>query len=146
MISFREHAVYSLCHQVPYPLINHLSRPPQTLQGLCPLAFRTRTFEAFTLYFVKDIESLEVFDNVKELTVVGKLCFLPKPSISTEVELNSQPLLHIYTRSSILQRCPSHPMVVMDGRSTTFSENTCVKGSACARKPGDSRISTKTIP
>ncbi|KIM30967.1 hypothetical protein M408DRAFT_327880 [Serendipita vermifera MAFF 305830] len=61
---------------IPYPLINQLARPPQTLQGLCPLAFRTRTFEAFVLYFVKDIESLEVFDTVKELTVIASVTHL----------------------------------------------------------------------
>lgn len=61
---------------VPYPLINQLTRLPQTLQGLSPLAFRTRTFEAFTLFFPRDTDATQVFDTVRELTVVASVTHL----------------------------------------------------------------------
>ncbi|KAG8934588.1 hypothetical protein FRC02_009668 [Tulasnella sp. 418] len=55
---------------VPYPLISSVVRLPQTLQGHARLAFRTRTFETFTLVFGKDSEATDVFESVRELTVV----------------------------------------------------------------------------
>ena len=44
---------------------------PHTLEGAAPLAFRTRTFETFTLTFASDSEALDVFESIKELTVVS---------------------------------------------------------------------------
>ncbi|PVF99054.1 phosphatases II, partial [Serendipita vermifera] len=75
---------------VPYPLISQVARQPPTLQGLCPLAFRLRTFEAFTLYFSKESDGMEVIDTVKGLTVVGSVTHLyaffysPEHSISND--------------------------------------------------------------
>ncbi|GJE96888.1 myotubularin family protein [Phanerochaete sordida] len=54
---------------VPYPLIALVTRMPQTIQGRCPLTFRTRTFETFTLSFKHDRDAMDVFDSVKDLTV-----------------------------------------------------------------------------
>ncbi|KDQ60914.1 hypothetical protein JAAARDRAFT_191045 [Jaapia argillacea MUCL 33604] len=55
---------------VPYPLISLVTRLPQTLQGRCPLTVRCRTFETFSLVFTKESEAVDVFESVKELTVV----------------------------------------------------------------------------
>lgn len=63
--------MYCVGVQVPYPLVNLLTRPPQTLHGQTPLTFRTKTFDSFTLYFVKESEASDVFESVRELTVVG---------------------------------------------------------------------------
>ncbi|RDB22283.1 Phosphoinositide 3-phosphatase [Hypsizygus marmoreus] len=54
---------------VPYPIISLVSCLPQTLQGLCPVTFHTRTFETFSLAFSKENEATDVFESVKELTV-----------------------------------------------------------------------------
>ncbi|KAI0934675.1 hypothetical protein AcV5_006441 [Taiwanofungus camphoratus] len=54
---------------VPYPLISLVTRLPLTLQGLCPLTIRTRTFETFSLLFPTESDAVDVFDSVKELTV-----------------------------------------------------------------------------
>ena len=58
--------------KMPYPLISLVTKLPQTIQGLSPLSFRCRTFETFTLAFQRDTEALDVFDSVRELTVVSK--------------------------------------------------------------------------
>ena len=55
--------------QVPYPLIALVTRLPQTLSGQCPINFRCRTFESFSLFFDREDEALDVFESVKELTV-----------------------------------------------------------------------------
>ena len=57
--------------QVPYPLISLVMRLPLTLQGLCPLTFHCRTFETFSLAFAKEIDTTDVFESVKELTVAS---------------------------------------------------------------------------
>jgi len=59
--------------QVPYSLISLVQRQPQTLNGRFPLNFNTRTFEVFTLSFLKDTEATDVFESVKELTVISTL-------------------------------------------------------------------------
>jgi len=59
--------------QVPYPLISLVQRQPQTLNGRSPLNLNTRTFEAFTLSFLKYTEATDVFESVKELTVTSTL-------------------------------------------------------------------------
>ncbi|GJJ12574.1 hypothetical protein Clacol_006817 [Clathrus columnatus] len=43
---------------------------PQTLQGSNPLAFRCRNFENFSLSFSREQDALDVFESVKELTVI----------------------------------------------------------------------------
>ncbi|KAK7693839.1 hypothetical protein QCA50_003411 [Cerrena zonata] len=58
---------------VPYPLISLVTRLPQTLSGLYPLTTRTRTFETFSLSFKVLQESIDVFESVKELTVVTSI-------------------------------------------------------------------------
>lgn len=55
--------------QVPYPLISTVVRLPLSLHGQSPIAFRTRTFEYFTLTFTRDRDALDVFESIKELTV-----------------------------------------------------------------------------
>ncbi|KAA1469200.1 phosphatases II [Dentipellis sp. KUC8613] len=54
---------------VPYPLIALVTRLPQTLSGQCPITFRCRTFETFSLSFPKDSDAADVFESIKELTV-----------------------------------------------------------------------------
>ena len=69
---------YCNIDQVAYPLINHVNRLPQTLSGQCPISFRCRTFETFSLSFEQDAEATDVFDTVKELTVASVYpCFCP---------------------------------------------------------------------
>ncbi|KAI9445984.1 phosphatases II [Lactarius indigo] len=58
---------------VAYPLINHVNRLPQTLSGQCPISFRCRTFETFSLSFEQDAEATDVFETVKELTVADSV-------------------------------------------------------------------------
>jgi myotubularin-related protein 6/7/8 len=58
--------------KVPYPLISTVVRLPLSLYGQSPIAFRTRTFEYFTLVFNKDKDAYDVFESVKELTVTCK--------------------------------------------------------------------------
>lgn len=58
---------------VAYPLINHVNRLPQTLSGQCPISFRCRTFETFSLSFERDAEATDVFETVKELTVADSV-------------------------------------------------------------------------
>ncbi|KAF8586562.1 phosphatases II [Ramaria rubella] len=76
---------------VPYPLISLVTRLPQTLQGLTPLAFRCRTFETFTLSFVQDQDATDVFESVKELTVATSVTqlyafnYVPNPSLPTQI-------------------------------------------------------------
>jgi len=55
--------------QTAYPLINLVTRLPQTFNGLSPLCIRTRTFETFTLSFFVDQRCGDVFETVKDLTV-----------------------------------------------------------------------------
>lgn len=43
---------------------------PLSLHGQSPIAFRSRTFEYFTLTFTRERDALDVFESVKELTVV----------------------------------------------------------------------------
>ncbi|KDQ07073.1 hypothetical protein BOTBODRAFT_167425 [Botryobasidium botryosum FD-172 SS1] len=54
---------------IPYPLISLVTRLPQTLHGLSPLAFRCRTFETFTLSFWKPSDAIDVFDSIRNSTV-----------------------------------------------------------------------------
>ncbi|CAL1705304.1 unnamed protein product [Somion occarium] len=54
----------------PYPLISLVTRLPQTLSGLYPLTVHTRTFETFTLSFKALQDAVDVFESIKELTVV----------------------------------------------------------------------------
>ncbi|KAH9950277.1 phosphatases II [Amylocystis lapponica] len=75
---------------VPYPLISLVTRLPLTLQGLCPLTFRSRTFETISLLFTSERDAIDVFDSVKELTVatsVGQLYafnYVPNPPYSAQ--------------------------------------------------------------
>lgn len=62
--------------QVLYPLVNLCTRLPQGLQGRTPLLIRTRTFEALTFSFRKEVDAFNVFETVRELTVAG-VHFLP---------------------------------------------------------------------
>ena len=63
--------------QVPYPLIALVTRLPQTLSGQCPINFRCRTFESFSLFFDREDEALDVFESVKELTVARAFSSIP---------------------------------------------------------------------
>ncbi|KAH9980851.1 protein-tyrosine phosphatase-like protein [Lactifluus volemus] len=73
---------------VAYPLINLVTRLPQTLSGQCPISFRCRTFETFSLSFEKDSDATDVFESVKELTVANSVtqlyafCYTPSPPLS----------------------------------------------------------------
>ncbi|KAI0261317.1 Myotubularin-like phosphatase domain-containing protein, partial [Gloeopeniophorella convolvens] len=73
---------------VTYPLINLVTRLPQTLSGQCPISFRCRTFETFSLSFEKDLEAMDVFESVKELTVANSVSqlyafyYTPSPPLS----------------------------------------------------------------
>ncbi|KAF8470480.1 phosphatases II [Russula ochroleuca] len=73
---------------VPYPLINLVTRLPQTLSGQCPISFRCRTFETFSLSFERDTDAADVFESVKELTVANSVtqlyafCYTPSPPLS----------------------------------------------------------------
>ncbi|KAI0253526.1 protein-tyrosine phosphatase-like protein [Lactifluus subvellereus] len=58
---------------VAYPLINLVTRHPQTLSGQCPISFRCRTFETFSLSFERDPDATDVFESVKELTVANSV-------------------------------------------------------------------------
>ncbi|KZS99640.1 uncharacterized protein LAESUDRAFT_107245, partial [Laetiporus sulphureus 93-53] len=70
---------------IPYPLISLVTRLPLTLQGLCPLTIRTRTFESIILLFSTEKEAVDVFESVKELTVTASVTqlyafyFVPNP-------------------------------------------------------------------
>ncbi|KIY43517.1 phosphatases II, partial [Fistulina hepatica ATCC 64428] len=55
---------------VPYSLISLVTKLPQTLQGQCPLSLHTRTFESYTFTFVNDASAADVFESVRDLTVV----------------------------------------------------------------------------
>lgn len=79
---YQYHLIIAL--QVPYPLISLVTRLPQTLYGAAPLAFRTRTFETFNLTFGREAEAADVFDSIKELTVISEI---PFPVISGELPL-----------------------------------------------------------
>ncbi|KAF8263066.1 protein-tyrosine phosphatase-like protein [Lactarius quietus] len=74
---------------VAYPLINHVNRLPQTLSGQCPISFRCRTFETFSLSFEQDAEATDVFDTVKELTVAESVTqlyafnYTPSPPLTS---------------------------------------------------------------
>ncbi|KAJ3564809.1 hypothetical protein NP233_g8047 [Leucocoprinus birnbaumii] len=74
---------------VPYPLISLVQRLPQALNGQSPLSFSTRTFEAFTLLFLRDSDATDVFESVKELTVAVSVTQLyaffysPNPPLPT---------------------------------------------------------------
>ncbi|KAI0291199.1 protein-tyrosine phosphatase-like protein [Multifurca ochricompacta] len=73
---------------VAYPLINLVTRLPQTLSGQCPISFRCRTFETFSLSFERDAEATDVFESVKELTVANSVTrlyafyYTPTPPLS----------------------------------------------------------------
>ncbi|KAH9989088.1 protein-tyrosine phosphatase-like protein [Russula compacta] len=58
---------------VAYPLINLVTGLPQTLSGQCPISFRCRTFETFSLSFERDTDAADVFESVKELTVANSV-------------------------------------------------------------------------
>ncbi|EKM55086.1 uncharacterized protein PHACADRAFT_208612 [Phanerochaete carnosa HHB-10118-sp] len=74
---------------VPYPLIALVNRMPQTIQGRSPVAFRTRTFETFTLSFKQESDAIDVFDSVKDLTVATSITqlyafhYTPNPPFTT---------------------------------------------------------------
>ncbi|CAE6517170.1 unnamed protein product [Rhizoctonia solani] len=55
---------------IPYPLISLVTRLPQTLTGSSPISVRCRTFENLALYFESSLEASDVFDSVRESTVV----------------------------------------------------------------------------
>ena len=79
MSSYTTHAILTVQHhftQVAYPLINLVTRLPQTLSGQCPISFRCRTFETFSLSFERDPDATDVFESVKELTVASKHTFV----------------------------------------------------------------------
>lgn len=61
-------------YKVPYPLISTVVRLPLSLHGQSPIAFRSRTFEYFTLTFTRDRDALDVFESIKELTVACEHC------------------------------------------------------------------------
>lgn len=62
--------------QILYPLVSMCTRLPQGLQGRTPLLIRTRTFDALTFSFRKEVDAFNVFETVRELTVAG-VHFLP---------------------------------------------------------------------
>ncbi|KAK0463836.1 protein phosphatase [Desarmillaria tabescens] len=70
---------------VPYPLISLVTCLPQTIQGQCPLTFNSRTFETFTVSFMRESDAIDVFESVKELTVATSVqqlyafFYIPKP-------------------------------------------------------------------
>ncbi|KAF9030843.1 phosphatases II [Hymenopellis radicata] len=72
---------------VPYPLISLVTRLPQTHQGQSPLTLHSRTFETFSLVFIKDSDASDVFESVKELTVTTSVqqlyafFYSPKPPL-----------------------------------------------------------------
>ncbi|KAI0056466.1 phosphatases II [Artomyces pyxidatus] len=74
---------------VPYPLVNLVTRLPQTLSGQCPITFRCRTFETFSLSFDKESDAADVFDSVKELTVAPSVTqlyaffYVPNPPLTS---------------------------------------------------------------
>ncbi|KAG9012090.1 hypothetical protein FRB93_002233 [Tulasnella sp. JGI-2019a] len=80
---------------VPYPLMASVTRMPLTLHGFAPLTFRTRTFEMFTLTFARELEAGDVFDSVKELTVITKIeqlyafDYVPNPPLDSSVGWNT---------------------------------------------------------
>ncbi|KAN0103897.1 Protein-tyrosine phosphatase-like protein [Russula decolorans] len=73
---------------IGYPLINLVSRLPQTLSGQRPISFRCRTFETFSLSFERDTDAADVFESVKELTVANSVTqlyafnYTPSPPLS----------------------------------------------------------------
>lgn len=56
--------------QIPYPMISLVTKQPQTISGWSPLTFHCRNFRSFTFSFRKDSDAADVFDSVKDLTVV----------------------------------------------------------------------------
>ena len=56
-------------------MISLVTRLPQTLYGAAPLAFRTRTFETFNLTFAREGDAVDVFESIKELTVISELYY-----------------------------------------------------------------------
>ena len=85
---------------MPYPLISLVTRLPQTLEGLSPLAFRCRTFETFSLTFEADSEALDVFESIRELTVASKFP-TPEPHNSSPLKPLLQLLSTNYTHLTI---------------------------------------------
>ncbi|TFK54732.1 phosphatases II [Heliocybe sulcata] len=79
---------------VPYPLISLVTRLPQTLQGRCPITVRCRTFETFSLVFVQESVAIDVFESVKELTVITSVqqlyafFYTPNPPFPTNTGWN----------------------------------------------------------
>ncbi|KAI9509600.1 phosphatases II [Russula earlei] len=73
---------------VAYPLINLVTRIPQTLSGQCPISFRCRTFDSFSLSFEREADATDVFESVKELTVANSVTqlyafyYTPSPPLS----------------------------------------------------------------
>ncbi|KAF8319412.1 phosphatases II, partial [Clavulina sp. PMI_390] len=61
---------------VPYPLVSTVVRLPLSLHGQSPIAFRSRTFEYFSLTFSREKDSIDVFESVKELTVAPSVTSL----------------------------------------------------------------------
>ncbi|KAH7103995.1 phosphotyrosine protein [Auriculariales sp. MPI-PUGE-AT-0066] len=87
-----------------YPLISLVTRMPHTLSGEAPLAFRTCTFDTFTLTFVDDSQAFDVFESVKELTVVTSVTQLYAFNYKPQPPLPSNEGWTLYTPRTEFQR------------------------------------------
>jgi hypothetical protein len=58
--------------QIPYPLINLVTRLPLTIQGNAPLSVQTRIFTSYLFQFTDESDARDVWESVKGLTVVSE--------------------------------------------------------------------------
>lgn len=92
---------------IPYPIVALVIRMPQTLQGLNPLAIRCRNFENFTLSFSLEQHALDVFESIKELTVVTSVAQLyafnyePSPPLPTNDGWSMYSPMEEFTRMGV---------------------------------------------
>lgn len=78
--------------QIPYPIINLVTRLPVSFSGLSPISIRTRTFESYTLFFPQDSQCLDVFETVKDLTVARPCPFSRPTSFRSQPDPESSSL------------------------------------------------------
>lgn len=127
---------------MPYPLISLVTRLPQTLQGQCPVTFSCRTFETFTISFVKDSDAFDVFESVKELTVASASIIVLIHSYSS-VDHLCQRLLLSYMHF-IMPRIRRFLQMTV-GHYILPEKNLAGWVLDLGRGPGGSLISTRTI-